>query len=243
MQVAGSVALISGANRGIGAHLLGQLVTRRASKVYACARDVTALDTATESAAGVVVPLQLDITAPASVAAAAAAAPDVTLLINNAGVLYFGGPLDEDLADMRIEIETNYFGMLQMCRGFVPVLEANGGGAIVNVLTVIALAPKLGLAGYSASKAAAHSMTQALRASVAPKKIAVHGVFPGPVDTDMLRSATIEKARPDEVAAACLDGLEAGQEDIFPDRESAHARTIWRDDPKALEAAFTARAF
>jgi len=243
MQVAGSVALISGANRGIGAHLVDQLIARRAEKIYACARDTDTLKATVAAAPEVIVPLQLDITDQASVDAAAEIAQDSTLLINNAGVLLFGGPLDQDIESMRTEIETNFFGTVRMCRAFVPVLEANGGGAIVNILTVIALAPKLGLTGYSASKAASHCWTQALRASVAPKNIAVHGIYPGPVDTDMLRTATVEKARPDEVATACIDGLEAGLEDIFPDAESSHASVIWRGDPKALEATFTARAF
>ena len=241
MEIAGSIALISGANRGIGAHLVDQLIARHAAKIYACARDPETLKAAT-AYPEIIVPLQLDITDQASVDAAVAAAQDLTLLINNAGVLFFGGPLDQDPEGMRTEMETNYFGTVRMCRAFVPVLEANGAGAIVNVLTVIALAPKLRLTGYSASKAAMHSWTQALRASVAPK-ITVHGIYPGPVDTDMLRTATVDKARPEEVVAACIDGLEAGLEDIFPDQESSHASTIWRGDPKALEAAFTARAF
>ena len=153
VNIIGSVALVTGANRGLGARLVAELLRRDVGKVYATARTPGTLP----SAAGNdprVHPLTLDVTDQASLDTAAKAAPDVTLLINNAGVLGFGGVLDGDLELFDRDLRTNYFGTLRAIRTFVPVLKANGGGAITNVLTLIALAPVGPMAGYSASKAA-----------------------------------------------------------------------------------------
>ncbi|MBI1758837.1 MAG: SDR family oxidoreductase [Actinobacteria bacterium] len=235
MQIENSVALVTGANRGIGAQFVAHLLARGAAKVYAGARRPESLAAVVAAAGGRVVPVQMDIDDPASVNAAAAFASDVNLLINNAGVLAFGGPLDGDPSQIARDMETNYFGTLRSCRAFVPVLEATGGGAIVNVLTIIALAPMPGLGGYSASKAAAYSMTQALRAQLRDRNITVHGVFPAGVDTDMLAGVDAEKADPSDVVAAALDGLVAGTEDITTGSASDLAYAAWLANPKDLE--------
>src|SRR5215470_1734892 len=159
MNLTGSVALVTGANRGLGARLVAELLGAGAAKVYATARTpgtVTAADPRVRT-------LALDVTDPASVTAAAAAAPDVTVLVNNAGVLAFGSALDGDLASFERDLRTNYLGTLRVTRAFVPALERNAPATVVNILTLIALAPAGPMAGYSASKAAAHSSTQALR--------------------------------------------------------------------------------
>jgi NAD(P)-dependent dehydrogenase (short-subunit alcohol dehydrogenase family) len=182
-----------------------------------------------------VVPLKLDITDADDVVAAAAVAGDVNLLVNNGGSLEFADLLNGELSAIHADLATNYFGTLAVTRAFVPVLQRNGGGAIVNLLSLVALGAVRGMGGYSVSKAAAASMTQAVRAQVADLGITVHGVFPGAVDTDMIRAFEIPKTRPKDVAHAILDGVEAGEEDIFPDPMARDGHQTWRDDPKALE--------
>jgi NAD(P)-dependent dehydrogenase (short-subunit alcohol dehydrogenase family) len=172
------------------------------------------------------------------VAAAAEAAQDVQLLINNAGLLASYGVLASPEEALRRDMETNFFGTLAMARAFAPVLERRGGGAMVNFLTVVALAGMPGIGGYCASKAAALSLTQCLRADLGKKGIRVHGVFPGPVDTDMIRSFEMPKTSPAAVAAAVLDGVAAGVDDIFPDPMSRQMHAVWLSDPRAVEKQF-----
>jgi NAD(P)-dependent dehydrogenase (short-subunit alcohol dehydrogenase family) len=164
--------------------------------------------------------------------------PRTSLLINDAGVLASGSLLASDIEALRQDIDTNYLGTLNVIRSFAPVIERQGGRAIVNVLTLIALASMPGFGGYSASKAAAYSMTQAVRAELGAKGIRVHAVFPGAVDTDMLRSVEMSKTSPQEIARAVLAAVEAGEEDIFPDPMSQQGHATWRYDPKALERQF-----
>ena len=226
-------ALVTGANRGIGRAIVDALLARGAKKVYATARDVgTLADLATDPR---VVARQLDITDAGEIAAAVAAAGDVTLLVNNGGSLTFADLLSGDLAAIDADLRTNYLGTLAVTRAFVPILRDNGGGAIVNMLSLVALGAVRGMGGYSVSKAAAASMTQAVRAQVAGMGISVHGVFPGAVDTDMIRAFDMPKASPYDVANAILDGVEAGDEDIFPDPMARDGHRAWRDDPKTLE--------
>ena len=237
VKIEGSVAVVSGANRGIGARFVQELLRRDVAKVYAAARNPDSLADVVASD-GRVVPMAIDINDEKSVAAAAAIASDATLLINNAGILNFGDALEADLDSLRQEMETNYFGLIRACRGFVPVLENNGPAAILNVLTIIALAPMTGMGGYCASKAAAYSFTQSLRNGVASRGISVHGAFPGGVDTDMLAAYDGPKADPLGVAVASLDGVEGGIEDITPDDFSSVAFKSWNQSPKSLEAMF-----
>jgi len=234
MQVNGTTALVTGANRGLGRALVAALLARGAAKVYAAARRV---DTVTELAAADrrVVPIAVDLIDLEQVARAAEAAGDVTLLINNGGSLNFADPLGGDLAAIEVDLRTNFVGTLAMARAFVPVLSGNGGGAIVNLLSLVVFGPVPAMGGYSASKAAAASVTQSLRAQLADKKITVHGVFPGAVDTDMIRDFPIPKTSAAEVATAVLDGVEAGEENIFPDPMAQQGHRAWREDPAAFE--------
>jgi len=234
MNITEKVALVTGANRGLGARLVDELLAAGAAKVYATARSAQSISADVASDARVEV-LSLDVTSPESITRAAQAAPDVNVLINNAGVLSFGSALEGDLDGFERDLATNYFGALRVTRAFVPVLERNRPGAIVNVLTLIALAPVSPMAGYSASKAAAHSLTQALRSELEPHDIGVLGAYPGGIDTDMLAGVDAEKADPAVVARRIVEGLSADQTIVFPDDASASAGSVYLSDPLALE--------
>jgi NAD(P)-dependent dehydrogenase (short-subunit alcohol dehydrogenase family) len=237
MDISTSVPVVTGAARGLGSHLVDALLDRGVPKIYGLARDIAAVRQDAR-----VVPVQFDLLDPASIAAAAETAADATLLINNASTAAFAGPLDADADAVRSEMAVNYDGTYATIRAFVPVLEANGGGQIVTVLSLLALASTPPMTGYSASKAAAHSLTQAMRPVLAAKGISVHGVYPGGIDTDMLAGVDAPKTAPDVVAAGILDGLAADQEDIFPDPTAQTMSRTWWSDPKSFERAFSGAA-
>jgi NAD(P)-dependent dehydrogenase (short-subunit alcohol dehydrogenase family) len=239
MKIQNATVLVTGANRGIGFSLVNALLQAGIKKVYATGRNLNTMKAVTALDVSRVFPLQLDVTDNASIKALAAQATDVNLLINNAGILAFGNILNVPTETIDDQFKTNFYGSLNMARAFVPVIENNNGGAIVNILTLVALASMPGLSVYNASKAAAWSMTQSLRASVISKNIAVHGVFPGAVDTDMLAGVEMPKASPIDIAKAVLSGIEAGEEDIFPDPMSTQIYTAWRQDHKAVERQFS----
>lgn len=234
MELSGKVALVTGANRGLGARLVQELLGTGAARVYATARDVGTVSPEVASDPRVEV-LRLDVTDQHSVEEAARSAVDVNILVNNAGVLSFGTALEGDLAGFERDLATNYFGALRTTRAFVPVLERNGGSAVVNVLTLIALAPVSPMAGYSASKAAAHSLTQALRGELRSRGIAVLGAYPGGIDTDMLAGVEAEKADPAVVARRIVAALVAEESIVFPDDASSGAGTVYLGDPVGLE--------
>lgn len=240
MQLQNATALVTGANRGIGHAFVQALLSAGVQKVYATVRDRNSLEAIRAIDTARVIPLQADVTDRMAVGHLSEQAPDVNLLINNAGVLSFGNILDIPVETIYQQFDVNFYGTLNMARAFVPVLERNGGGAIVNILTLVALASMPGLSAYNASKAAAWSMTQSLRASVADKNITVYGVFPGAVDTDMLAGVDMAKTSPADIATAVLQGIETHQEDIFPDPMSAQFYAAWKQDHKAVEKQFAA---
>ena len=203
------------------------------------ARRTDSLEELVRDSQGRVVPIALDVTNPEQAARAAAQASDVTLLVNNAGSLASFSVLEASRDQLQADLDVNFFGALETTKAFVPVLEKNRG-SVANVLTVLSYAPMPAIGGYSASKAAAWSMTQALRAELASRNVTVHGVYPGAVDTDMIRDFDMTKASPVDVANAVLDGVEAGREDIYPDAMSQGLADVWRKDPKALERQFAA---
>lgn len=225
MRIPGSVALVTGTNRGIGRHFAQQLRERGATKVYATARNPALV-----AIPGVEV-LQLDITDPASVAAAAAAARDVTLLINNAGILTYQNLVTGDLDKIRMEMETHYFGTLRVVQAFAPVLAANGGGAILNVLSALSWFSYDGTNAYSAAKSAEWSLTNGIRIELAGQGTLVTGLHVGAVDTDMLAGLDIEKNDPADVVRAALDGIEAGSLEVLADAFSAQVRDALTADP------------
>jgi NAD(P)-dependent dehydrogenase (short-subunit alcohol dehydrogenase family) len=238
MQIERATVLLTGANRGIGRSLALALRDAGAEKIYVGARRPAALEPLIALDPKRFVPVEIDVTDQSLVEALAAKARDVNVLINNAGVIAFGSILDVPLATIEDTFRTNVYGSLLMARAFVPVIEKNGGGAIVNILSLLALASMPSVAAYSASKTAAWSMTQSLRAAVSSKGIAVHAVFPSSVDTDMVRGVDIAKATPTEVAAAVVAGVAEGREDIFPDAISAKLYAAWTQDHKKLERRF-----
>jgi NAD(P)-dependent dehydrogenase (short-subunit alcohol dehydrogenase family) len=237
--VAGSTVFLSGANRGLGRVLAELLLEEGVVKLYAAARNPDGLAEAVALDPDRVVPVALDTTDHGAVDAAAALAADTTILINNAGAAAFAPGLTAPPDDVAREMATNFGGTYAMVRAFAPVIEGNGGGAIVNVLSMAGLAAIPPLTGYSASKAAAHSMTQAVRAELRPRGVSVHGVYPAGIGTEMLAHPSIPHSSPQEVAAGILAGVEAGDEDIFPCALSSAEAEVWRVDPKGLERQHT----
>ena len=241
MNLKGKTVLVTGANGGLGGALVKALLDKGVARVYAAARSTAAVAELVEQHAGRVGALKLDITDASSVATAAAQCRDVDVLINNAGVNRcesFMGPTGMESA--REEMEVNYFGTLAMCRSFAPLLAARGGGAIVNICSIIGLV-NLPLNGtYCASKAAGHSLLQGLRAELAPRGVRVVGVYPGPVETRMTAGQEMPKATPEQVATAILAGMESDAEDIFPDPMSQGVYTGLQKDPKQVEKEFAA---
>jgi NAD(P)-dependent dehydrogenase (short-subunit alcohol dehydrogenase family) len=229
MNVKGSVALVTGANRGLGAVLCRELIERGASKVYAGARDVGNV-----TMAGVT-PVRLDVTSAHDIAAAAELCGDTTLLINNAGILNAGSVLAPDALDLgRTEFETNVFGTIAMSRAFAPVLGANGGGAIINVLSVLSWVSSPGAALYCASKAAAWSLTNALRLELLSQHTHVMALHVGLMETDMTAGMRAPKVSPDGVALKALDGLESGAFEVLADDVSRRVRSSLGGDLAAL---------
>jgi NAD(P)-dependent dehydrogenase (short-subunit alcohol dehydrogenase family) len=230
MNIENAVVLVTGANRGLGRALVQAALSAGARKVYAAARDPRQVESNER-----VVPIALDITNARSLKAAAEKATDVTVLFNNAGVLASGSVLASTNEAIAQEFTTNLFGLLGATRAFLPALERAGGAAIVNVLSVASLGNVPGIGAYSASKAAAFSITQALRKELEGKAIAVHGVFAGPIDTDMVKAMPMDKTSPADVARAIVEGVQRGEEDIAPDPVARTVLDMWRRDPKAVE--------
>jgi len=243
LQIAGTTALVTGANRGIGRALVEALLARGAARVYATARRPEALGDLVARYGERVVPLRLDVTRPSEVRAVAAQAGDVRQVINNAGIVAkFGGELtDADwITAARDEFEVNVLGALSLTQAFAPALTGRAGAAIVNISSLAGLVAFPFLASYSASKAALHSLTQVARALLAPHGVHVVGVYPGPIDTDLAKPFEMVKTPPEAAANAILDGLEDGREEIFPDPMAREVGELFLRDPKALERQFAA---
>jgi NAD(P)-dependent dehydrogenase (short-subunit alcohol dehydrogenase family) len=211
MTLHGSVALVTGGNRGLGDRFVRALLDAGASKVYAAARDPR-----TVTAPGAV-PLALDLTDHASVLAAAEQAQDVTLLVNNAGSSTGAGVLDGDFAAFRLEYDTHVLGTLDVTRAFAPVLARNGGGAVLNVLSVLSWLSLPDAAAYCAAKAAEWSITNSLRVQLAGQGTQVTALHVGYMDTDMVASLDVAKADPAEVARIALEGVEKGLLEVVAD--------------------------
>ncbi len=212
MKIENAVVLITGANRGIGLAFARALLARGARKVYAAARNPSTLTLPGVQA------LQLDVTKPEEIAAAVRQAADATIVINNAGIAQPGGFLASDSEELARQIfETNFFGMLNMSKAFAPVLKANGGGALINVLSVASWLNGGELAAYSASKSAAWSLTNALRHELAAQKTQVLGLHMAYVDTDLTRGFDVQKSSAEEIVERALDGLEAGVDEVLAD--------------------------
>ena len=216
MKVQNSIAFVTGANRGLGLAFASELVARGAKTVYAGVRNPDGLNVPG------LVPVRLDVTHPASVSAAAARCRDATLLVNNAGIVRLGsGALDPALIDTTREIfETNFYGMMRATQAFAQALSANGGGAIINVLSDATWFARPMLAAYSAMKSAAWSFTNALRIELREKGTQVLALHVGFLDTDMTKGFNMKKNDPRQVASRTLDGLENGDEEVIADEET-----------------------
>ena len=219
-------ALVTGANRGLGRRFAQELVERGA-KVYAAARNPDGIDLPG------VIPIQLDITDPDSIRRAAAEAGDVNVLVNNAGVSTRATLLDGSLDDIRREMETHYFGTLQVTRAFAPIIERAGGGAILNVLSVLSWTHPPTSGAYAAAKAAGWALTDAVRTELAPKGIHVAALHVGYMDTDMVSYVPADqKTDPGVVAKLALDGLFAGEPEILGDELTRTVRAGLSSPPR-----------
>jgi NAD(P)-dependent dehydrogenase (short-subunit alcohol dehydrogenase family) len=232
MEIAGSVALVTGSNRGIGRRFVAELLERGASKVYATARRPDLVDIE-----GVEV-LSLDITDDSSVAAAAAAATDVTLLINNAGIFTQGPLLEGDLTNARREMDTHFWGNLAMIRAFAPVITQNGGGAIVNVLSALSWFAYPGSGGYASAKAAEWNLTNAVRLELQGSDITVQGLHLGAADTDIMADFDGPKLDPIIAARASLDGVERDEAEVVVDDWSAMVKASLAGPPETFYSQF-----
>jgi NAD(P)-dependent dehydrogenase (short-subunit alcohol dehydrogenase family) len=239
MKINGSIALVTGANRGIGLTFAEELLKRGAAKVYVAARDLSSLAALLQRNDARLVPIRLDVTDEAHIAAAAAALPDVNLLINNAGIA--GGKsayTTLDMAMARKEMDVNYFGMLSLTHAFAPALKAAGGGTIINVLSIASLVTLPAAATYSASKAAALSATRSLRFELAAQHTAVIAVMPAQVDTDMGRALPPPHLSTMDVVGEALDAVESGLEEVFPGDITRTIAQAFAADPKAVQTQF-----
>jgi NAD(P)-dependent dehydrogenase (short-subunit alcohol dehydrogenase family) len=213
MRIDGSTALVTGANRGLGRHIAAALAERGAT-VYAGARNPGSVDL------GGVKPIELDITDPASVARAAQIAGDVTILVNNAGSSTGASLLGGGLDQVRLEMDTHFFGTLSVARAFAPVITGNGGGTMLNILSVLSWVSFPGSGAYCAAKSAEWSLTNALRAELAGHGVRVSALHVGYMDTDMARTVTAPKTDPAVIAKLAVDGIAGGSYEIIADETS-----------------------
>jgi NAD(P)-dependent dehydrogenase (short-subunit alcohol dehydrogenase family) len=243
MNIKGSVALVTGAPGGIGQAFVTALLARGAAKVYVAARDPASLDVLLQGGDKRLVALPLDITDAAQVAAAVASAPDIDLLVNNAGYAAFTGAISaHDLAEARREMDVNYFGPLALTRAFAPVLAAAGGGAVVSMLSMLGLV-SLPMAGsYAASKAAALSVTRSIRAELAAQGTQVIGVMAIQAETPMGAKLPEPRLTPQEIVADALDAVQAGvSAEVFAGALTRGAHQAFSTDPAAFQARMSTR--
>ncbi|WP_216903374.1 SDR family oxidoreductase [Nocardia alni] len=226
-DIEGATVLVTGGQRGLGKAFTEELLRRGAAKVYVTARRPVAGDDPR------IVPLALEVTDPDSVAAVAARATDVTIVINNAGVVYPAPLLQSEIADVAATFDTNVFGPLRIAQAFAPILAANGGGALVDIHSVLSWGA--GFAAYGASKAAFWSLTNSLRMELAAQHTQVVGVHLGFADTEMIERLTVDKIRPEVVAQALADGLEKGETEVLVDEVTRGLKAALSGPVEGLE--------
>jgi len=232
MKFEGKIVFITGTNRGIGKSLVQEALNMGAKKVYASMRKLSSMPNFSDER---VVGIELDITNSEQIEKAVSAAPDTQILINNAGALSAGNILEGEMNNIKHDMEVNYFSTINMMRAFVPILEKNDSARIVNIVSIAIYANFPFIAGYSASKAALYSATQAARIELSKKDIIVHAVNPGAIDTDMNKGSDMEMTSPDDVAKSILKEVEADKLDIIPDKIGLGMYGIWKESPSKLE--------
>jgi NAD(P)-dependent dehydrogenase (short-subunit alcohol dehydrogenase family) len=236
MPIEDSVCLVTGGNRGIGEAFVRALLAAGAARVHVGARDPANAAHLAAEAPGRAVPLRLDITRPDQIAEAAAACPDVSILVNNAGAFLNRRLIaSDDISAAREEMEVNYFGMLQMCRAFAPILARRGGGAIINVLSSGGMVAVPAMGGYSPSKFAGRAATTCIRAELAAQGTHVSALIVGSVDTRMAAHVAGFKEAPADIAKAGLAAIRRGIDEMDTDRMAIEVRASLQRDPKALE--------
>ncbi|MET8864960.1 SDR family NAD(P)-dependent oxidoreductase [Nonomuraea sp. NPDC004580] len=232
MSIEGKTLLVTGANRGIGQALVTEALARGAKQVYCGTRKP--LDHSDER----VTPVTLDITDPAQIQGAASQIESLDILINNAGIMLPDVPFDPSVLDRHMAV--NFHGTNAVTQAFLPAL-VNSGGAVITMMSVVALAPLPPFPSYSISKAASYSLTKTLRAFYGPRGVKFHAVLAGPIDTDMVRELQVPKATPQSAAQAIFDAVAKGEEDIFPDATVAPLAELYANSPdKILEQQFAA---
>ena len=234
MPLSNKTILVTGANRGIGAATVREFLKVGVGTIYAGARNLNALPDFGDSR---VVPLQLDVTSDESVKSAAETAKNIDVLLNNAGTMAFGDWVTSSEAAIDADMNTNFYGTLRVIRAFTPQFISRGSGTIASVISIAGLAAVPLLAGYSVSKAALHSLTQALRGTLEKSGITVIGIYPGPIDTDLAKGVPLEKSTPEHAAANIVRGIEKGQTYIFPDPMALQVEQLWATNGRQLEAA------
>lgn len=239
MKITDSKILITGANRGIGLALVEKSLEKGAIKVYATYRSETNRSTLDEFDERVV-PILLDLSDQATIAELSESVPSLNVLINNAGIFTGTNVLEDTEAQLRNDFETNFFGTLAVIKALLPVLKKENSAAIANVSSISGLAAMPSYGGYSASKAAVHSMTQSIRSKLKVDGISVHGIYPGPVATRMTENSGMETTPVTTAAENILTGIEGGVEEIFPDTMAQEAGTLFLKSPKELEQNFAA---
>ncbi len=239
MKILNSTVLVTGANRGIGLALVEKLLEKGAAKIYATyrsANDRSMLQELDER----VVPIHLDLGDRSLIAQLSQSVPSLDILINNAGIFSAADILEATEEQLRNDFETNFFGALAVTKALLPALKKNSSAAIANLSSIAGLASMPSFGGYSASKAAVHSMTQSLRGKLKADGISVHGVYPGPVATRMTEKMDMETTPASVAAGNILEDIENGVEEIFPDTMSQQVGPLFLSSPKKLEQSFAA---
>jgi len=239
-QLNGKTILVTGANRGIGAAVVRELLKTGATKIYAAARNTATLPDFGDAR---VHALTLDIRDEASITAAATAAADTDVLINNAGTAMFANFIDSPLDVIKADMDTNYYGTLNVIRAFLPHFTRRGAGTIANVSSVVGLTSSPPLPGYSASKAALHSLTQNLRLTLHGTGVKVLGIYPGPIETELWAgNGPAVKASAESTAELIVAGIAKGDTYIFPDPVAQYIGKLWETDGRTLDVALANRA-
>ena len=237
MKIQDSIVLITGANRGIGKAYAEEFLKQGAQKIYLGVRNPDSVADFAAQNPDVLIPLKFDVTNQEDIQNAAQIAQDVTILVNNAGILFFDDFSSADLIEnARQQMDVNYFAPLAVTQKFAPILKKNGGGTLVTVSSIVGHVSMPAITTYCASKYAVQSMILNARAQLASQGTQVIGVYPGPIETDMAADLEMDKFPPEQVAQETLKAIESGEEDVFTDEFAKSTYQAFRDNPKAVEA-------